>query len=123
MLLKHFSKKPKYELSIHFACGAGTYVFEDVQTKKLIPLTSFVDIKGLLEYFEEKADELRSGANRYWAMLDVMRKLNQFVDRSKQPHGLNLAKMFSSILLKRNFDAVGSWHVRSYFFRNDAFSG
>ena len=114
-VIEAFSKKPKYELSIHFACGAGTYVFEDVQTKKLIPLTSFVDIKGLLEYFEEKADELRSGANRYWAMLDVMRKLNQFVDRSKQPHGLNLAKMFSSILLKRNFDAVGSWHVRSLF--------
>jgi len=114
-VIEAFSKKPKYELSIHFACGAGTYVFEDVQTKKLIPLTSFVDIKGLLEYFEEKTDELRSGANRYWAMLDVMRKLNQFVDKSKQPHGLNLAKMFSSILLKRNFDAVGSWHVRSLF--------
>jgi uncharacterized radical SAM superfamily Fe-S cluster-containing enzyme len=48
-------------------------------------------------------------------MLEVVRKLNQFVDRTKQPHGLNLAKMFSSILLKRNFDSVGSWHVRSLF--------
>ena len=42
-------------------------------------------------------------------------KLNQFVDRTNEPHGLNLAKMFSSILLKRNFDSVGSWHVRSLF--------
>ena len=117
-VIEAFSKKPKYELSIHFACGAGTYVFEDVQTKKLIPLTSFVDIKGLLEYFEEKADELRSGANRYWAMLDVMRKLNQFVDRSKQPHGLNLAKMFSSILLKRNFDAVRSLFLGMMHFQD-----
>jgi uncharacterized radical SAM superfamily Fe-S cluster-containing enzyme len=40
-VIEAFSKKPKYELSIHFACGAGTYVFEDTQTKKLIPLTSF----------------------------------------------------------------------------------
>ena len=48
-------------------------------------------------------------------MLQVIRKLNQFIDRDKQPHGLNLAKMFSSILLKRNFDSVGSWHVRSLF--------
>jgi hypothetical protein len=114
-VIEAFSNKPKYELSIHFACGAGTYVFEDTQTKKLTPLTSFVDLKGLLEYFEEKSDEIKSGANRYWTMLDVVRKLNQFVDRSKQPHGLNLAKMFSSILLKRNFDSVGSWHVRSLF--------
>ncbi len=73
-VIEAFSKKPKYELSIHFACGAGTYVFEDTQTKKLIPLTSFVDLKGVLEYFEEKADEIKSGANRYWSMLQVIRK-------------------------------------------------
>jgi 7,8-dihydro-6-hydroxymethylpterin dimethyltransferase len=69
----------------------------------------------MLEYFEEMADEIRSGANRYWMALQVVRKLNQFVDRSKQPHGLDLAKMFSSILLKQNFDSVGSWHGRSLF--------
>ncbi|MEM4357689.1 MAG: hypothetical protein QXR25_07805, partial [Candidatus Nitrosocaldus sp.] len=33
----------------------------------------------------------------------------------KQPKGVDLAKMFASILLKRNFDSVGSWHVRSLF--------
>jgi len=114
-VIEAFSKKPKYELSIHFACGAGTYVFEDTQTKRLTPLTSFVDIKGMLEYFEEKTEEIKSGSNRYWAMLEVIRKLNQFVDRSKQPHGLDLGRMFSSILLKQNFDSVGSWHVRSLF--------
>jgi 7,8-dihydro-6-hydroxymethylpterin dimethyltransferase len=114
-IIEAFSKKPKYELSIHFACGAGTYVFEDVQTRKLTPLTSFVDIKGVLEYFEEKADEIKSGSNRYWTMLEVIRKLKTFVDKDKQPHGLDLAKMFSSILLKRNFDSVGNWHVRSLF--------
>ncbi len=114
-VIEAFSKKPKYELSIHFACGAGTYVFEDMDTKKLIPLTSFVDIKGVLEYFEEKADDIKSGANRYWALLEVVRKLKQFVNKDKQPRGLDLARMFSSILLKRNFDSVGSWHVRSLF--------
>ena len=120
-VIEAFSKKPKYELSIHFACGAGTYVFEDTQTKKLTPLTSFVDIKGMLEYFEEKTEEIKSGSNRYWAMLEVIRKLNQFVDRSKQPHGLDLGRMFSSILLKQNFDSVGSWHVRIFIPWNDAF--
>jgi uncharacterized radical SAM superfamily Fe-S cluster-containing enzyme len=114
-IIEAFSKKPKYELSIHFACGAGTYVFEDSETKKLTPLTSFVDIRGLLEYFEEKSDEIKSGSNRYLAILKVMHKLNQFVDQSKQPRGLDLAKMFSSILLKQNFDSVGSWHGRSLF--------
>ena len=120
-VIEAFSKKPKYELSIHFACGAGTYVFEDTQTKKLTPLTSFVDIKGLLEYFEEKTEEIKSGSNRYWTMLEIIRKLNQFVDRSKQPYGLDLGRMFSSILLKQNFDSVGSWHIKIIIPRNDAF--
>jgi len=114
-VIEQFSKTPKYELSIHFACGAGTYVFEDAETRKLVPLTSFVDIKGLLEYFEEKSDEIKSGRNRYLTMLEVVRKLNAFVERSKQPKGLDLAKMFASILVKRNFNSVGSWHGRSLF--------
>ncbi len=114
-VIEAFSKKPKYELSIHFACGAGTYVFEDAESRKLVPLTTFVDIQGLLEYFEEKAEEIKSGRNRYTSMIDVVRKLNSFVDKKKQPKGLDLAKMFASILIKRNFDSVGSWHVRSLF--------
>jgi uncharacterized radical SAM superfamily Fe-S cluster-containing enzyme len=114
-VIEQFSKRPKYELSIHFACGAGTYVFEDAESKKLVPLTAFVDIRGLLEYLEEKTEELRSGKNRYIGMVEVVNKLNTFIDKSKQPKGVDLAKMFASILLKRNFDSVGSWHVRSLF--------
>ncbi len=63
--IEAFTKKEQYELSIHFACGAGTYVFEDAETKKLVPLTNFVDIQGLVEYLEEKTDEIYSGTNRY----------------------------------------------------------
>ncbi len=114
-VIEQFSKKPKYELSIHFACGAGTYVFEDAESKRLVPLTSFVDIKGLLEYLEDTTEELKSGKNRYLGMVEVINKLNTFIEKSKQPKGVDLAKMFASILLKRNFDSVGSWHVRSLF--------
>ncbi len=114
-VIEQFSRKPKYELSIHFACGAGTYVFEDAESKRLVPLTSFVDIKGLLEYLEDTTEELKSGKNRYLGMVEVINKLNTFIEKSKQPKGVDLAKMFASILLKRNFDSVGSWHVRSLF--------
>ena len=40
-VIEAFSSKPKYELSIHFACGAGTYIFEDADTKKFVPMTRF----------------------------------------------------------------------------------
>ena len=38
--IEAFTKKAQYELSIHFACGAGTYVFKDPDKKKLIPSPS-----------------------------------------------------------------------------------
>jgi hypothetical protein len=114
-VIEAFSSKPKYELSIHFACGAGTYVFQDEETKKLVPMPRFCDIQGMLELFEDKAEEIRSGKNKYFTMLEVVRKLKGFVDTKKQPAGLDLAKMFGSILMKRSFEAVGSWHVKGLF--------
>ena len=114
-VIEAFSSKPKYELSIHFACGAGTYIFEDQETKKFVPLTKFADIQGMLELFEDKAEEIRSGKNKYFTMLEVVRKLSSFIDKKKQPAGLDLAKMFGNILMKRSFNAVGSWHVKGLF--------
>ena len=114
-VIEAFSSKPKYELSIHFACGAGTYIFEDQETKKFVPLTKFADIQGMLELFEDKAEEIRSGKNKYFTMLEVVRKLSSFVDKKKQPAGLDLAKMFGNILMKRSFGSVGSWHVKGLF--------
>jgi uncharacterized radical SAM superfamily Fe-S cluster-containing enzyme len=114
-VIEAFSSKPKYELSIHFACGAGTYVFEDQDTKKFVPITKFCDIQGMLELFEDKSEEIRSGKNKYYTMLEVVRKLKSFVDTKKQPAGLDLAKMFTNILMKRSFDSVGSWHVKGLF--------
>jgi uncharacterized radical SAM superfamily Fe-S cluster-containing enzyme len=114
-VIEAFSSKPKYELSIHFACGAGTYVFEDEDTKKLVPLPQFCDLQGMLELFEDKAEEIRSGKNKYFTMLEVVRKLKGFVDSKKQPAGLDLAKMFGNILMKRSFGSIGSWHVKGLF--------
>ena len=94
-VIEAFSSKPKYELSIHFACGAGTYIFEDEETKKFVPLTKFCDIQGMLELFEDKAEEIRSGKNKYFTMLEVVRKLKGFVDTKKQPAGLDLAVITS----------------------------
>jgi len=114
-VIEAFSSKPKYELSIHFACGAGTYVFEDEDTKKFVPLTRFCDLQGMLELFEDKAEEIHSGKNKYFTMLEVVRKLSGFIDKKKQPAGLDLAKMFGNILMKRTFGSIGSFHVKGLF--------
>jgi uncharacterized radical SAM superfamily Fe-S cluster-containing enzyme len=110
-----FTKRPQYELSIHFACGAGTYVFEDKDTKKMVPITSFVDLKGLFEYLDEKTDELNSGTNKYIVAAKFITKLNSFIEKDKQPAGLNLSKLLVGALLKHDYSSVGQFHVRSMF--------
>lgn len=113
--IEAFTKKPQYELSIHFACGAGTYVFEDTDTKKLIPLTSFLDIKGMLEFLEERTDEINSGGNRYLSAAKFMSGIGSFVDRKKQPPGLNMSKLLIGAILKHDYSAMGQFHTRSMF--------
>jgi len=104
---------PRYELSIHFACGAGTYVFKDGE--KLVPLPSFVDVEGLFEYLDEKADDLRNGKSKYLVLPKVVAKLGTFVDKTKQPKGLSISKLLFNALIKHDYNALGAFHHRSLF--------
>lgn len=105
--------RPEYELSIHFACGAGTYVF--LEDGKLIPITDFLDVEALLAYLEEKAEEIEEGKNKYWVSLKVLAKLRSFVNEERQPEGLNMARMLFEALVRHNYSALGEFHEKAMF--------
>jgi len=105
--------KKEYSFSAHFACGAATYLFLD--NKNVVPVTRFVDVAGLLEYLDEKAGEIRTGTNKYWVALKVLKKINTFIDKDKQPKGLSLYNILYNALLKHNYKALGEFHKRSLF--------
>ena len=107
------TKRPRYELSIHFACGAGTYVFKN--DDKLVSISSFVDLEGLLEFVEEKADDLKTGANKYLVIAKVLAKMGTFIDRSKQPKGIALSKLLFNALVRNDYGSLGAFHHRSMF--------
>ena len=107
------TKSSRYELSTHFACGAGSYVFKD--DDKLVPMSSFVDLEGLLEYLDEKADELKAGANKYLVVAKVLAKMGTFIDRSKQPKGIALSKLLFNVLVKNDYGALGAFQHKSMF--------
>src|SRR2546421_435983 len=109
------TEREQYELSIHFACGAGTYVFYDTDKSKLIPLTSFVDIRGLIEYLEEKTEEIYSGTNRYVVAAKILTRISSFVDKEKQPKSLSFAKLLTDALIKHDYAAIGQFHLKSMF--------
>lgn len=113
--IEAFTKKEQYELSIHFACGAGTYVFEDQETHKLVQITKFVDVQGLIEFLEEKAEEIYSGTNKYVVAAKILSKISSFVDKSKQPKGLSFAKLLTDALVKHDYSSIGQFHLKSLF--------
>ncbi len=111
--LEALTRRAHYELSIHFACGAGTYVFKDGD--RMVPITEFVDVEGLIKYLQDKAEEIEAGRTRIWVGLKVLWNIGKFINEKKQPAGMNLKRMLFDILVKHDYKSVGDWHRRSLF--------
>jgi len=103
-LIEAISGRPQYELSTHFACGAGTYVFKDGD--RMIPITDFVDVDGLLKYLQDMADRIKSGANKYISALKLLWNFGSFINEKKAPSGLNVKRMLFKIFVKHDYRSV-----------------
>ena len=106
----------KYDLSIHFACGAGSYIFQD-KNNKIVPLTRFVDAAGLLEHLQEAVNEM-GGKSKFQRRLIALRAvtgLRKFIDKEKQPEGVNFSKLLMSVIFKHDFQTMGAFQLKSMF--------
>ncbi len=107
------SGKPSYSLSTHFACGMATYIFDD--DGKMIPAPKFLDVEGMFEYLDEKAEELKKGANKTIIGAKLLFKLKSFIDNSKAPKGFSLAKILYNVLMKHDYKSLGILQHKSLF--------
>jgi len=110
------SGKVTYDLSIHFACGAGTYLFLD-SDNRAIPITRFIDAQGLIEHLQNAVYEMegKSKLQRTLIALKAVAGIRKFVDKEKMPKGVNVTKLLTSILLKHDFSSLGAFHVKTLF--------
>ncbi len=115
-LIEAIKGKPQYDLSAHFACGMASYIFMD--EGKLVPIMRFVDVDGLLEYINKLADELegKTKVMKSIKLIGALRKIDQFVDKEKQPKGFDFTKLMIKIALNRgNYNALGEFHKKTLF--------
>jgi uncharacterized radical SAM superfamily Fe-S cluster-containing enzyme len=114
--IEALSGKYKYDLSVHFACGAGTYVFLD-NDNKVVPITRFVDVAGLLEHLQESVNEMqgKGAVERKIIAMQKLLQIRKFIDKEKQPKSINFGKLFASVLLKGDFASVGTFQLKSLF--------
>ncbi|MGC8662385.1 MAG: tetraether lipid synthase Tes [Candidatus Micrarchaeia archaeon] len=105
-----------YDLSIHFACGAGTYAFLD-KDNKVIPITRFIDAAGMIEYLQNSAKEMegKSKLERKLMAIKAVAGLSKFIDKEKMPKSINVAKLLTTVLIKHDFASLGAFHVKSLF--------
>lgn len=112
--IEAFTGKPQYYLTSHFACGMATYVFKGTDGK-ITPLPRFLDVEGLLEYLEEKAEEIKKARFKFIIALKVLWKLKSFIDKKSQPKGLDFARMLFRAIVKHDYRSLGDIHHKALF--------
>lgn len=101
------------EFTVHPHCGAGTYLFED--DGKIVPITRFFDVEGMLEYIKEEAEEVKGRWGKWKFSAGLLRKLPQYVDRSKMPEGVDVLRLFYDVLVKGDISSTASFHRKTVF--------
>jgi len=115
--IEGFSGEFKFEMANHPVCGVGTYVYVDKSEGKvkLIPITNFIDIEGLLEYLRDKWRDLISGGSRVLTGLRLLYSIRKFIDQEKAPREVDVFKILVNIVLKRSYNALGELHYKLLF--------
>ncbi len=110
--------KPTYRLSIHFACGMGTYIFKK-EDGSIIPVPRFIDVDGLFEYLNELASDINESKmktlKKASALTSLLRKLNTFVDESKAPPGFKMREMIFGAFTGGDYHGLKAFHYNSMF--------
>ncbi|MDE1810426.1 MAG: radical SAM protein [Candidatus Micrarchaeota archaeon] len=106
----------KYDLSIHFACGAGCYIFLD-SDNKIIPVTEFVDAAGMLDHLQKAVNEMEGKGKlaRKAIAVKTLLGITKFIDKKKQPKSVNFMKLLMSIFTKHDFGSMGTLQMKSLF--------
>ncbi len=109
--------KDTYKLSIHFACGMGTYIFKD--DEKIIPITRFIDVRGMFEYIGELGDEIKTSSFKRLKKVESTSKLllslRKFVDYEKAPKDFKLEDMVYNAFTEGDYHGLKAFHYKSMF--------
>ncbi len=111
--IEALTNEPQYSLDNHFACGAATYIFLDGE--KVVPLPEFIDVDGLFNFLNERAEAIKSGKSKHIESAKLLIKIKSFINEKKLPKELNLAKLLFDALIKHDYNALGEFHKKSLF--------
>jgi len=112
-IVEALTGRKQYELTTHFACGMATYVFRD--GNRVVPITRFIDVEGLLEYLNESAERINGGSNKLMERIKLISGIRRFIDASKAPKGLNVYSLLFAALVRHDYRALAKFHHNALF--------
>ena len=120
--ISHFvaseKNEPYAEFSVHPHCGAGTYVY--IENGKMIPITRFIDVEGLLEFVNELAvgierKKYTKSFGKLTAIGKLIKGISRFVDPDLAPSQVNVRKLFIDVLKDGTNEATKEFHRNTLF--------
>jgi hypothetical protein len=109
---------PYAEFSVHPHCGTGTYVY--IEKGKMLPITRFIDVEGLLELVKELAESIESrkrikSLEKVTAIGKLVKDMPKFIDNEAAPRNVNVRKLFIDVLKDGTDEATKEFHRNTLF--------
>jgi uncharacterized radical SAM superfamily Fe-S cluster-containing enzyme len=108
---------PNVEFTVHPHCGTGTYIY--VEDGKMMPITRFIDVEGLLEHVDELAlnqSKWNIGAlGKIKRLTSLISALPKYIDAGKAPKSVDVKQLFINVLKEGTGDATKEFHRNTLF--------
>ena len=111
-LIEMLKGDTQVEFTAHPGCGGATYIF--YENGKLMPVTRFIDVEGLLE-FVDKESQIKGPLKKLRVASAFLKNIDKFVNYDKAPSGFDLKKLLKDAAIGGSYDSLRGFHYKSLF--------
>ena len=111
-LIELLKGESQVEFTAHPGCGGATYLFVDGE--RIIPVTRFIDVVGLIEFIN-KESEIKGPLKKLRIASAFLKHIDDFVDYDQAPEGFNLKKLLKDAAIGGSYDSLRGFHYKSLF--------
>ncbi len=114
-LASQIFQSPKPAFTTHPLCGTATYVFKDHQKNKIIPISKFIDVEGLIEELRPQIfDNKFDGKSKIMSAVSLSRTFKKYFNAKEAPTGFKLRTVLD-VFNEGNRDALAKLQWTSMF--------